>query len=323
MVNDLISIFTRMASYKFVGESNPCDLCNSMERRTVGTRDRYGHKLHTVMCTNCGLVFLDPMPTEEEVNLYYTRFYRKHYHNVVTPRKKDVVSAFHGARLRHELIAPLIKKGVKALDVGAGGGEFITHLCREGVDAVGIEPNKGYAEYARETYEVPILNTTWARADIEPASIGFVSANHVVEHFRSPFHALSRFREWLEPGGHLFLSVPNVINPKRTPYSRFHFAHLYYFTPVTLRMMAYKVGFQETDICTNDDTTVVLQKIARPRTDWFYAPNHAREVNNFFRTYTNKRYFLTLYPYIRWFRRMGRLIKVRMLGLLTIHPGIK
>ena len=323
MVNDLISMFTRMAPYQFVGESIPCNLCGGVERRTVGTRDRYGHKLRTVMCCHCGLVFLDPMPTDDEANLYYTRFYRKHYHNVITPRKKDVNSSFHGAMMRHELIAPVIKEDTRVVDVGAGGGEFTAYLHRQGIDAVGIEPNRGYAGYAQKTYDVPILNTTWAGADIEPGSIGVVAANHVVEHFRSPFHALSWFRVWLEPGGHLFLSVPNVLNPRRPPYSRFHFAHLYYFTPVTLRMLTAKVGFKDTGLCTGDDTTVILQKVEQPDTHWFYAPEHVREVDDFFRTYTNRRYFLTPGSYLRWFQRMWRLLKVRILATFITSPGVK
>lgn len=321
MLNDLISIFTRMAPYHFTGESSPCNLCGGETRRTVGRRDRYGHKLHTALCTNCGLVFLDPMPTEEEVDHYYTRFYRKHYHNVVTPRRKDIAAAFRGAKWRYELIEPVIKAGAKVVDVGAGGGEFTAYLCQRGVDAMGIEPNQGYAEYAQQTYKVPIINATWANADIKPGTIGVVSANHVVEHFHSPFHALSRFREWLAPGGYLYLAVPNAANARRTPYSRFHFAHLYYFTPVTLRMMAHKVGFEETDLCPKDDTIVVLQKIDKPKPGWFFAPNHGQEMDRFFHTYTNRRYFLTLRPYIRWFTRMGRLIKIRLIG--AFMPRLK
>jgi hypothetical protein len=96
MLGGLVSTFTRMAPYRFTGETVPCLLCAGLDHKVVGTRDRYGHRLRTVLCRACGLVFTNPMPTEAE--LYYRRSYRQHYHNAATPRKKAVLRGIKGAR---------------------------------------------------------------------------------------------------------------------------------------------------------------------------------------------------------------------------------
>ena len=67
---------------------------------------------------------------------------------------------------------------------------------------------------------IPVQVSGWQNARIEPESFDIVTANHVVEHFRTPFPALVRFRDWLKPKGYLHISVPDVYSPQRTPYGR-------------------------------------------------------------------------------------------------------
>ena len=47
----------------------------------------------------------------------------------------------------------------------------------------------------------------------------------------------------IEPGGYLFLAVPNIEVYHRSPHGRFHFAHLHNFNRDSLMMMAKRAGF--------------------------------------------------------------------------------
>lgn len=317
MFEHISSIFTRMIPYKYTGETLPCHLCGSEEKETVGRRDRYGNKLHTALCTNCGLVFTDPMPTDEEVANYYSRFYRKHYHNSEKPTKRAIYKNFKGARRIATDLEPLLSSGKKVLDVGAGGGEFVSYLCDKGIDAEGIEPNQGFANYALETYKVKIQTGMWETADVDDESMDLITAHHVVEHFRNPFGAMQAFHKWLKPGGHLYISVPNIVRPERTPFTRFHFGHVYNFSPKTLRMTALKAGFEEVPLLPTGDTTLVLKKVESPNPNWLFDPDHGREMINYFETYTNTRHFLSAKPYTRWVKRMSRLSKILVLSNVT------
>ncbi len=312
MFAHLTSTITRMIPYRYTGKISDCHLCGADDKETVGRRDRYGNKLHTVGCKNCGLVFTDPMPTDKEVETYYTRFYRKHYHNAEQPSKRAIYKNFKGAQSIAKMLAPVIDPETIVLDVGAGGGQFVATLVEQGIKAKGIEPNEGFAEFARKSYGIDVQCCMWESAEIEPGSIGLITANHVVEHFRNPFGALEKFYSWLKPGGYLYISVPNIVRSQKTPYARFHFGHIYNFSPKTLRMMARKAGFEEYPILPEGDTTLVLRKVDGPDPNWFYAPNHGQEILEYFKTQTNLRHFLSFNPYRRWLERMSRLSKIML-----------
>lgn len=321
LINDVISTFTRMVPYRFTGEMRACELCGGADHEVVGRRDRYGHALRTVLCRGCGLVFTNPMPTPAELDQYYRIYYRKHYQNAFQPTKKHVIKSTKGARNRCRDLRPLLGPGTVAVDVGAGGGEFVHELQSQGVDAVGIEPNQGFATYARQRYGVRILIAGWQDADIAPDSVDVITANHVLEHFHDPLAAMERFRSWLKVGGRLFVSVPEIENPERTPYGRFHFAHLYNFNHASLVMMALKAGFDVKPDFANPSTTLVFDKLEKPVAEWMRFPGNYAQLSRFFRTYTNRRYFLSWTPYHRWFRRMFRLGSVMVGSYFVSEPG--
>ena len=307
MLSELISTFTRMALIRFVGEIVPCELCGGTDHEIVGRRDRYGHRLQTVLCRGCGLVFTNPMPTQAEVDRYYADDYRKTYHNAYEPRKKAIRKALKGARHRFSSLAPLLRPGSVVLDVGASGGEFVHEAQSQGCVASGIEPNRGFAAFAQRHYGVPIQIGGWEEAKIEPESVDVITANHVVEHFRHPLAALRRFHGWLKPGGHFFISVPEVESPQRTPYGRFHFAHLYNFNHASLEMMALRAGFGIDRNFDARSTTLILRKLPEPAADWLRHPDNYANLSRYFREHTNRHYFLSATPYRRWFQRMWRL----------------
>ncbi len=301
------SVFSRMAPYRFAGETRACELCDGTDHEVVGRRDRYGNRLRTVLCRGCGLVFTNPMPTEAEVDAFYRLHYRKYYHNDFAPTAKAIYKARRGAEARVRALRPFIPAGAKVVDVGASSGEAVWVLRREGFDASGVEPNAAFAAYARAQYGVPMREGGWQDVEIPPGSVDFVTTHHAVEHFRHPLAALRRMRSWLKPGGLLEVSVPNIENPDRTPYGRFHFAHLHNFNHASLVMMAARAGLELVGPQDERSTGLVFRLAAEdPAATRLYPDNYAR-MSRFFATYTNRRHFLSAKPYRRWVRRMKRL----------------
>jgi SAM-dependent methyltransferase len=81
--------------------------------------------------------------------------------------------------------------------------------------------------------------------DLTPvARYDLVLLVHVLEHLPSPTDALSRIGRLLAPGGRLYVEVPNFAGPHAAPGKQFHIAHIYNFTPATLRMLAAKTGLR-------------------------------------------------------------------------------
>jgi hypothetical protein len=61
----------RYRRVRFSGSHQPCRLCGGNDTVVVSRFDRWLNPLVNVMCRGCRLVFLDPMPTDEEINAYY------------------------------------------------------------------------------------------------------------------------------------------------------------------------------------------------------------------------------------------------------------
>lgn len=310
MLRDLLAVISRMRRPPFEGERVACNLCGSEDHRVVGTRDRHFRRLTNVLCRDCGLVFVNPMPTEEELGEYYRSSYRRHYQAAATPRKVSVVRAFDRARSRLRLLEPVLRPGDRVLDLGCGGGEFVAVAREAGLDAVGVEPDASYAEHARKSHGVPVMTGRWQDAPVEDGSFDLVTLHHVLEHFRDPLGALRQVRGWLREGGVLHLEVPDVHDPDATPYARFHVAHLHSFCRETLLMMARRVGFVPHPETTTESTTLVLTTAA-PEGDWLLHPEAPAMLARFFAEHTNRRYFLSATPYVRWIRRVSRLMGAR------------
>lgn len=296
----------RLKPYRFVGESLPCALCGSREREVVGRRDRYLAQLTNALCTHCGLVFLDPMPTADEIEGYYRDQYREHYHGDSKPRAKSLLRDQRGAAERVGILKPYLKLGDRVLDIGAGTGAFLAAAASAGWQAEGIEPHQGFAEYARTELGAKVHATTLESAPVTDGSFDLVTSSHVFEHLRDPLIAFRRVHTLLRADGIFHVGVPNIANPKRTPTARFHFGHTHGFTRQSLSMMALKAGFEPLSWDFSDEPILVLRRLTTPHADWRRFPHHADQMREFFRTHTLWRHLTSGVPYQRFVKRMRR-----------------
>ena len=219
---------------------SPCNLCGAREAEDLARLDRHGKPLRTVICRKCGLVWSDPVPSEEALKKFYAEEYRLQYKGISRPTPEHVYRAGRVAahRLRH--LKKLLKPGSVVVDVGSGGGEFVYLMRRLDFDARGVQPHEGYARYAQEELGIP-LHLGFAReVRLPPASCHLVTLYHALEHMASPSEVLEHVREWLEPRGWLVIEVPNVEATCQSPGHRFHRAHLYSFNPASLRRLGEK-----------------------------------------------------------------------------------
>jgi 2-polyprenyl-3-methyl-5-hydroxy-6-metoxy-1,4-benzoquinol methylase len=224
-------------------EASPCRLCQGIERQVLATRGRGFAPLTTVVCRGCGLVSHHPLPDPAEIAAFYATRYRVAYKGGWEPKRKHALRALRGAIARAGRLAPLLRPGARVLDIGASSGEFTYVMRRGGFAARGIEPNLGYAEFARRTYGVAVDSGGLEDAEIAPRSLDLVTLNHVLEHLADPWDALRRIDRWLAPDGLLFIEVPNLAGVRKQAANTFHAAHIWNFTPATLRRIAWQEGF--------------------------------------------------------------------------------
>jgi 2-polyprenyl-6-hydroxyphenyl methylase/3-demethylubiquinone-9 3-methyltransferase len=103
-----------------------------------------------------------------------------------------------------------ISSDTKILDIGSGGGRFLSMLQPTGADMVGIELYRVWAEHARKKYKLNIVS--------EPLESQYWNSykNHfdlitlwdVIEHVNYPSETLQIISSLLKPGGYLMLDTP-------------------------------------------------------------------------------------------------------------------
>ena len=91
-------------------------------------------------------------------------------------------------------------------------------------------------------------------ADGAAGRLDFVTAWDVLEHLPDLDAYMEALANLLEPGGHLFCTVPNQASPAARVFGRrwncYLLEHLWYFTPATLRRYLERRGFRIVELAT-------------------------------------------------------------------------
>ena len=258
-------------------EDTACNLCGARNEVVVGTRDRDGHPLRTVLCRTCGLIWTNPRPSAADMNAYYETTYRADYKGQAAPPLRKIVRGFLGAADRRTMLRPLLapdrrvrshgsqrlagpapQEAVRMLDVGCGAGELVYLMRRDGVDASGLEPGIEFAEFARTVLRVPIQTAAVDAATVSDASLDLVTMFHALEHVSDPRSVLHTARGWLKRGGRLVVEVPNIAALVQAPSHQYHYAHLHHFTGSTLGALGEAAGLRLVDTRYTEDRGNVI-----------------------------------------------------------------
>ncbi|MEZ6056919.1 MAG: class I SAM-dependent methyltransferase [Planctomycetaceae bacterium] len=297
-MNDHNSLFPK------VSPTIPCNLCRGTDVEQVGTVDREGEALTTVMCSRCGLVWTDPRPTEEQTRKFYRDDYRLAYKSTYTPRKKHALRETERAIERADRLTSLIQPGTRLLDVGSAGGFFLYVMRQRGVEIQGVEPNRGFAEFAQEELGIPTRNAFLQDVDFPAGGFDIATSHHVFEHLEDPTFSLKRIRNWVKPGGHLLIEVPNVEARYHAPNNRFHIGHLYNYNPYTMEGIGRKIGLEVVESTTTPGSGHVVVLFRRPESpietiDEFENPENAARVRDVLSKHTMLSHYLSMTPYLR------------------------
>jgi SAM-dependent methyltransferase len=228
-----------------------CNLCRGSAFNVLTHRDRYGYAVSAVGCSRCGLVFLDPVMTQEA----YARFYVETY--------RPLVSAYHGRVIdagsiqqeqrgyaveRGDLLAPyLTSRGYRTmLDIGGSTGVVAHALARRfDLSATVVDPAP------LETAQANALGLETIEGLVEAVDLGdrrfdVVLLCQTVDHLLDIAGTLGRVRELLAPAGLLFVDIVDF----RAAYLRnwsieeaVKVDHPYYLTEPTMVAYLRQAGF--------------------------------------------------------------------------------
>lgn len=223
-------------------ETVDCPLCGKPPVRFAV--DYQGFQL--ARCASCGLQFQNPrLSFEELADKVYTKDY--------CPGHEESANDAAYARQLSNFERFVGRKG-SVLDVGCGNGSFLEFAKGNGWETFGAD-----IRLSPETANLtcPLWEGRLTEIDFGGAKFDVIRFNHVLEHLQNPLDELARCRELLNPGGVVFVGVPNLggISPRiKNLQSRLglkgkkwrHYAathHLYFFTAETLRLVIERAGF--------------------------------------------------------------------------------
>ncbi len=233
----------------FTQAQTPCPSCGTHLAVAVCDVDgKTGQPLSTIMCGECGLGRIDPLPDRLSLERWYRDAYRQEYKSSFHPGMRHVLRAGRNARERWLWLTSRVHlpHGLhRTLDVGSSSGEYVFLMHQLGHQAKGIEPHAGYAAYARQQLGLDILHGSFLEhAEHLPAqSVDLITLFHVLEHLVSPVETLASFRRLLVPEGLLFIEVPGSTRMCGRA-TLFFKAHALHFTGPTLQAVVERAGFE-------------------------------------------------------------------------------
>lgn len=186
-------------------------------------------------CNDCLLSFATPCPPDSALEQYYREAYRaERIHE--TENDSDCWDArFARARAQVAFVRRYVPTLGQWLDIGAGRGELLDEVCRQGGATAGIEPDARCARRIRACGHH--LYSSLAEAQTGWATISF---SHVLEHLSRPRQFLKDVHAALAREGHIFCEVPNET---RLSQARVDRPHVLFFTGSSLVRLLQACGF--------------------------------------------------------------------------------
>jgi 2-polyprenyl-3-methyl-5-hydroxy-6-metoxy-1,4-benzoquinol methylase len=271
------AIRTRACPNCYLCETRGVLLYEGLSDRLFGAPGTWNLK----RCANpaCGLLWLDPMPVEDDIGKAYAEYYT---HVSTTPnlpnrskstlvisilrRVRDLLFRATSIHRERKRLALMYLDGVppgRVLDVGCGDGSRLARLRSLGWDVRGQEMDTKAASRARQTYGVQVRLGPLDEAGFDEGEFDRIIMNHVIEHVHDPVRLFAESVRLLKKGGTLIAVTPNA---ESCGHRRFGSSwrglepprHIHLFNQRTLRQLAVRADFGHFDTWTTPAHAEVL-----------------------------------------------------------------
>lgn len=202
-----------------------------------------------VICSDCGLVYLNPQHSEKDYESYYALedykpikippeiYLRRHvYRRIQAAYLLDTLRVFRGAD----------HSELRAVDIGCGPGVLLHYLAEAGLHVTGLEASKDAADYAEAMLGLKIIRGSVNAGLLPEKAFDVAISTASIEHFTDPLAVLLEMKRSLKPQGLLYVNTPDLLGMvlKKGEANQFKFVHTYYFTETSLTNLIEKAGFR-------------------------------------------------------------------------------
>ncbi|MDX1959852.1 MAG: class I SAM-dependent methyltransferase [Leptospiraceae bacterium] len=236
-----------------------CNSCGEKKFRSVLEKESSKAELFQVVaCVNCGLVQVNPQPSFEEVEKYYSNEY-------FTKRTDRGYDDYYSSKIRSEIERVFqlnlndlgffeweetLKSEKNTIDIGCAAGYFTAFMKGRGWNAEGIEIAKDPVQFARDVLTLNVHNDDFLNWDKEAKNqYDLVTLWASIEHLHKPKETLEKIQRHLKPKGRLILStcrygVLAKIFQKNWRYLNVP-EHLYYYSLSGIVSLVESIGYKK------------------------------------------------------------------------------
>lgn len=247
-----------------------CPLCGSsgeilfsgLEDRLFGAQGEWSISL----CSNtldCGLLWLNPRPLEEDIFKAYVTYYthptasgvkslRSRLKSSVLDLVVYALALCSSMTTERRNVADLHLNELvpgRLLEIGCGDGSFLSRMKNLGWEVEGVDFDAMAAESAKEKFNVEVKVGRLEDMHYPEGAFDAVTLRHVIEHVFDPVKTMREVSRILKPGGTAVLLTPNTkslglqtfgVNWRGLEPPR----HIHLFSPNTLASVARKSGLE-------------------------------------------------------------------------------
>ena len=216
-----------------------------------GIKDEYS----VIDCEKCGFKHVIPIPSEEFLNDYYTKYFVKNRPGKFYKKmEQDVPWLQIMYSEKYDLFEKHLPKSRRSiLDVGCGLGYFLKTGIDRGWQTFGVEASIESATYARK-FGIEILNEYLNDSNyLKLGQYDVIHMHEVLEHLPNPIEMINVVKKMLNPGGFICIVSPNDFNPLQEAfianykYTKWWISppeHINYFNFTSIRNLLTKQDFK-------------------------------------------------------------------------------
>ena len=213
-----------------------------------------GEMFHLCRCADCGFLFTQDFPDEQEIGRYYDF---PQYISLTDDRRGLVNRMYH--RVRTHMLNRKAKLVIREahrptgslLDVGTGTAYFADRMARAGWQVEAVEKSPEARQFALDKFGLKVKSPD-EMGDFGVGQFHVITLWHVLEHIQDVGGALDAYHRLLADDGILLLALPNCSSFDARKYGAYWAAydvprHLWHFTPDSIQRFALRHGFVMTE----------------------------------------------------------------------------
>ncbi len=225
-------------------------------------------------CNSCKFVFIDPRPTDADLQLMYSdEYFLYDGADFGAHSSTDYETAAIRGSVKFPAILGAIEKFKpkgKFFEIGCGMGYFLNFAKENGYEVSGIEYAALGADACRTKFGLDVKQSSFESWPISPDTFDVIFMGDVLEHLVDPLGMLTKAHSMLKSDGVVAVEVPAMFNAivgriavagmdllgkqRKMPMPPYHINE---FTPATLRKILSRAGYSRVKI---------IQRVKAPST---------------------------------------------------------